>query len=56
MANSNNVSDKSPNDSMVSQIFDCQLDLDYNDEEFRAGYPFSNIPAVECDGSVFNRG
>lgn len=28
--------------------------LDYDDDEFRAGYPFSDVPEVTLDGSLLS--
>lgn len=39
----------------ASPEFGCSsFGLDYNDDEFRAGYPFSDIPETALSGSLLS--
>lgn len=54
MANSNDNSDPVFNDILPPEFARWASGLDFDDEEFRAGYPFLDVLEVEPYGLAFS--
>lgn len=54
MANSDENFDPASNNLVPPEFIRWSLGLDFDDEEFRAGYPFSDVPEVEPNGLLFS--
>ena len=53
MTNPNGDADSFINDPSAVPFFDWQSQLDYDDEEFRAGQPVLDTPELTLNGSDF---
>jgi len=55
MANSDENFDSAFNDPLPPEFIRWSLGLDFDDdEEFRAGYPFTDVPEIEPNGLLFS--
>lgn len=54
MTNSNGDFNPVLNNSLPPELAHWSFGLDYNDDEFRAGYPFPDLPKTELSGSIFS--
>lgn len=49
----NNTSHIMPNENNVPQVVFTKWPLDMDDDEFRAGYPFTSTQLEELNGLIF---